>query len=189
MGRYWRCYSAALLGSRYRSILSPTLQLRLPQEWPTSTPPVSCTAISHAATSWYETPAACGSTPWHATSSCVLWHQVDDTNGRVRVADFGFARVLRDGAADHITDSNVGPVKWWPPEALVARTHSKASDVCVCHNVGSRWCLGATYIVCVCVQLLVWLLRLRNGEWWEIPMGASVPLRSSHEGYWRRLSR
>ena len=86
---------------------------------------------------------------------------VDKASNRVRVADFGFARVL--AGAVHQTRSSIGPVKWWPPESLQQHTHSAASDVyvvqvtcfwvgegccCLCgvwvggHHVCIRWMLG-----------------------------------------------
>lgn len=37
--------------------------------------------------------------------------------------------MLGEDHASNVTNSNVGPVRWMPPEALIARSYSKASDV------------------------------------------------------------
>jgi len=58
-----------------------------------------------------------------------------DENLRVRVADFGFARIKESsrtaaqGGKVGYTASDVGPVKWSAPEAIRRRRYSEASDV------------------------------------------------------------
>jgi len=45
------------------------------------------------------------------------------------IADFGLSRVVGGGATSAMTKSDVGPIKWMPPESLVSKTYSIKSDV------------------------------------------------------------
>jgi serine/threonine protein kinase len=49
----------------------------------------------------------------------------------IKVADFGLARHLsvESGFEAHETKSNIGPIKWMSPEAILHRISSPASDV------------------------------------------------------------
>jgi len=52
-----------------------------------------------------------------------------DENYRVRVADFGFARIKEINRSKGFTNTSVGPIKWMAPEAMRYRTFSEQSDV------------------------------------------------------------
>jgi serine/threonine protein kinase len=54
-----------------------------------------------------------------------------DEHFRVRVADFGFARLKEKGRSMSAgyTSSDLGPVKWSAPEAIRRRRYSEKSDV------------------------------------------------------------
>lgn len=47
---------------------------------------------------------------------------------RVKITDFGLARVLDDTSAGQ-TQSTVGPIKWMAPESIIHRKYSTKSDV------------------------------------------------------------
>ena len=51
-------------------------------------------------------------------------------NGEAKVTDFGMSRFV-DATADaqHVTKSNVGPLKWMAPESLLDKAWSEKSDV------------------------------------------------------------
>ncbi|KAL6057428.1 CLL4A clavata1-like receptor S/T protein kinase protein [Balamuthia mandrillaris] len=49
-------------------------------------------------------------------------------NLEAKVSDFGMARVLREGQAQHQTNSNEGPVRWMAPESLKERVYSEKTD-------------------------------------------------------------
>ncbi|KAL6065542.1 putative serine/threonine-protein kinase SIS8 isoform B [Balamuthia mandrillaris] len=49
-------------------------------------------------------------------------------NLEAKVSDFGMARVLREGQAQHQTNSNEGPVRWMAPESLRERVYSEKTD-------------------------------------------------------------
>jgi len=48
---------------------------------------------------------------------------------RAKVTDFGFSRQIESSDTQSKTSSDVGPLKWMAPEALVNRTYSNKSDV------------------------------------------------------------
>jgi len=51
-----------------------------------------------------------------------------DENFRVRVADFGFARIKEINQSKGFTNTSIGPIKWMAPEAMRFRTFSEQSD-------------------------------------------------------------
>jgi len=51
------------------------------------------------------------------------------------IADFGLSRVVSGASTTAMTKSDVGPIKWMPPESLVNKTYSIKSDV---------WAFGVT---------------------------------------------
>lgn len=48
---------------------------------------------------------------------------------RAKVTDFGFSRQIESSDQQSKTVSEVGPLKWMAPEALVSKAYSKKSDV------------------------------------------------------------
>ena len=50
-------------------------------------------------------------------------------DGRLKVADFGFARVKAAAASVGVTADLLGPTKWEAPETLTARAYGPATDV------------------------------------------------------------
>jgi len=52
-----------------------------------------------------------------------------DENLRVRVADFGFARIKDFNRSKGYTSQHIGPIKWMAPEAMQNRNFSEKTDV------------------------------------------------------------
>jgi len=52
-----------------------------------------------------------------------------DENYRVRVADFGFARIKEMNRSKGYTSQHIGPIKWMAPEAMRFKCFSEMSDV------------------------------------------------------------
>jgi len=50
-------------------------------------------------------------------------------NNDVKVTDFGMSRQKHETSNANKTYSGVGPLKWWPPEAIRDRTYSEKADV------------------------------------------------------------
>jgi len=70
----------------------------------------------------------------------------------VRISDFGLARLREDSPQNYgVTKSNIGPVRWMAPEAIINRKYSEKSDA---YSYG----------------VLIWEVVTQSEPWENIPL-------------------